>query len=405
MKSENNGGRLLDGIRILDLSDEKASFCTKLFADLGATVIKIEKPGGDASRLRGPFQNSGTHLKKSPSFYYYNTNKLSITLNLAKLEGKRLFLKLVERADVVVESYDKGYLEKLGIGFETLKKINKDLILASVTGFGQTGLRGHYKTCDLVSAAFGGQMYVTGSPSSHPLKIHGEQSYLTASLFTAIGILLSLRRRSKTGKGAFIDTSLQEAVVASLEHVMLRFFSDKKVTRRQGQRHWDSLFSVFPCKDGYIQMTLFENWETLVEWLERDGMAGDLTEAKYMDPDYRRSKVEHIVATLTRWTKNHTVGDLFKIGQLMRFPWAPVQSPKQILECPQLKYRKFFSDIENPEESNTYKVPGLPFRFDPERSVPCRRPPDVGENNFQIFCNELGLSRDELEMLSDWGVI
>ena len=384
----------------------KKPVCAPSFLQIwGATVIKVERPGGDFSRKKGPFRTGTADSENSLSFYYYNTNKFSITLNLECQEGKQLFLKLVEKIDVVVGSFEKGYLETLGLGFEILKKVNRALVLASVTGFGQNGLRSRYKSCDLVASAFGGQMHVTGNPSSQPLKLHGEQSYLTASLFAAIGILLSLRRKNKIGKGGLVDISLQEAVVSSLEHVTPRFFADKIITRRRGRLHWDSLFYVFPCKDGYIQMTLFENWETLVEWMDGEGMAEDLMQEKYKDTSYRRSHVDHIVAVMIKWTATHKVLDLFKLAQLMRFPWAPVQSPKQILNCPQLKYRKFFSDIENPEKNGIRKCPGLPYKFSPEMSIPCRRPPQIGENNYQFYCKELGFSVNKLKNFSDKGVI
>jgi len=405
MKSKNNNKGLLGGIRILDLSDEKADFCTKLFADLGATVIKVENPGGDSSRKKGPFPAGAADSENSLSFYYHNTNKFSITLNLECREGRLLFLKLVKRMDVVVDSFEKGYLEALGIGFEALRKINRALVLASVTGFGQKGPRTGYKSCDLVASAFGGQMYVTGDPSSQPLKLHGEQPYLTASLFAAIGILLALRRKGRTGKGDFVDISLQEAVVSSLEHVTQRFFSGKTISGRRGRLHWDSLFYVFPCKDGFIQMTLFENWETLIEWMDGEGMAEDLVQNKYKNISYRRDHVDHIVAVMGKWTATHNVLDLFKLGQLMRFPWAPVQSPKQILNCPQLKDRRFFVNIENPEEGSTRKCPGPPYKFSTKFSIPHQGAPRTGEDNIQFYCKELGFSMDELKRFLDEGII
>ncbi|MBM4307164.1 MAG: CoA transferase, partial [Deltaproteobacteria bacterium] len=212
---------LLEGIRIIDLADEKASFCTKLLADMGACVIKVERPGGDLSRKIGPFLGNFPHPERSLFFLYHNTNKLGITLNLEHPEGKGIFRRLVDRADVLVESYLPGYLKELGLGFEILSRTNPKLILVSVTGFGQEGPRSQYKSCDIVSSAFGGQMYVSGSPSTPPLKPFGEQSYYAASLFAAIGILLALRKRNRSGEGEHIDISLQEAVVSTLEHIMI----------------------------------------------------------------------------------------------------------------------------------------------------------------------------------------
>ena len=203
---------LLSGIRILDLADQKASFGTKLIADMGARVIKIEKPGGDPARETANNSRKSPSSRQNLSFYYHNTNKLGITLNLEHPQGKDLFLRLVKKNDVVVETFPPGYLQKRGLGFDRLTEANPGIILASVTGFGQSGPKKDYKTCDLVAAASGGQMYVTGAPDSYPLQQYGEQSYLAASLFAAVAILIAVRQQRRSGKGEHIDIALQEAV-------------------------------------------------------------------------------------------------------------------------------------------------------------------------------------------------
>ena len=214
----------LTALRILDLADEKASFCTKLLADMGAEVIKIERPDGDKSRLTGPFWGNTPHPEKSLSFWYHNTSKLGITLNLENEEGQQLFRRLAQRTDVVVESFPPGYLDKLGLGYGSLSELNPGLIMASVTGFGQSGPYREYHSCDIVASAMGGQMYVCGAPDTPPLKPYGQQAYYLASLFAAIGILLAFRQRKLSGRGEHIDISLQEAVASALEHVMVRYY-------------------------------------------------------------------------------------------------------------------------------------------------------------------------------------
>ncbi len=251
MKELEKRNWFLEEIRVLDLADEKTSFCTKLLADSGAQVIKIEKPGGDPSRMMGPFGESLPQSEKSLFFLYNNTNKLSITLNLEHEEGRKIFRHLLKRADVVVETFPPGYLQSLGLGFVALKEINPKLIMISVTGFGATGPLNQYKSCDLVASASGGAMYVSGLPSA-PLKPYGEQSYYTASLFAAIAILLALRKRVRTGQGEHIDISLQEVVISTLEHVMVRYFYEKIIFQSQGSLHWNFSFCILPCKDGLI---------------------------------------------------------------------------------------------------------------------------------------------------------
>ncbi len=164
----------LSGIRILDLADEKGSFTSKLLADLGAYVIKLESPQGDSSRKIGPFIENLPHPERSLFFFYHNTNKFGITLDLEKEEAHDIFLRLIKRSDVVVETFPPGYLEKHGLGFEVLSKINPKIILVSITGFGQYGPRSLFKSSDIVASAFGGQMYVSGLPESPPLRPFGE---------------------------------------------------------------------------------------------------------------------------------------------------------------------------------------------------------------------------------------
>jgi len=396
---------LLGGIRVLDLADEKAGFCSKLLADMGAWVIKIEKPGGDTSRGVGPFLNNSPHPERSLFFYYNNTNKLGITLNLEDSAGREVFCRLLKRTDIVVETFPPGYLKKLGLGFEVLSEINPRLILVSVTGFGQNGPRRNHKSCDLVASAMGGQMYISGSPSTPPLKPFGEQSYYTASLFAAIGILLALRKRKLSGKGEHIDISLQEAVTSSIDHIMIRYFYDQIISKRQGSLYWNNAFCILACKDGFILVTLFHQWETLIEWMDSEDMAEDLMDERWNDEEYRLQHRDHIIEVLKRWTKTHTTSELFEKGQLMGFPWAPVYAPREVIESPQLKARGFFKAIDHPEIKASLTYPSLPYKFNSLLLKQWRRAPLIGEDNVEIFQGELGLTREEVQRLSSIGAI
>jgi crotonobetainyl-CoA:carnitine CoA-transferase CaiB-like acyl-CoA transferase len=351
----------LEDIRIIDLADEKAAFCTKLLADLGARVIKVEKPSGDASREMGPFFRAKNSSHHSLSFFYNNTNKHSIKMNLDHTEDRSKFVDLIKKTDVLVESLPPGYLKDIGLAYDNLSQINPRLIYVSVSGFGQSEPRRDYKSCDLVAAAYGGQMYVNGSPLREPLKSFGDQSYYTASLFATTGILLALRSRDQTGKGDHIDISLQESVTATLEHVMIRYFAERVVYRRQESLHWNDEFVVLPCRDGFMNVTLLQHWETLIEWIDTEGMAEDLKDDVWRDERYRRTHRNHIVEVVGNWMSTHSVDDLFQKAQLMRFPWSPVRSLNEVLECPQHKARNFFIEKKHPELGVTLKYPGVPF--------------------------------------------
>jgi benzylsuccinate CoA-transferase BbsE subunit len=396
---------LLAGIRILDLADEKASFCSKLLADLGAYVVKVEKPGGDTSRNIGPFSGNLPYPETSLFFNYNNTNKRGITLNLENKVGREIFLRLVRKSDVVVETFPPAYLKELGLDFGALSEGNPKLIMVSVTGFGQYGPRCHYKSCDIVASAFGGQMYVSGSSLTTPLKPFGEQSYYAASLFAAIGILLALRKRNHSGKGEHIDISLQEAVASTLEHGLIQYFYEKIIPKRQGSIHWNNSLCIVPCKDGPMIISLFQQWETLVEWMESEGMSEDLKEEKYKKADDRFRNLDHIIEVIQRWTKTHTRSELFELGQLMHFPWAPVCSPEEVFGNPQLKARRFFIDVDHPEMNASIRYPGIPYRFSMFSTRRWKKAPLLGEDNIQIYEEELGFSEGELKRLSSNHVI
>lgn len=391
---------LLQGLRILDLADEKASFCSKLLADMGADVIKVERPGGDPSRKVGPFIGDSFDPEKSLFFHYNNANKRGITLNIEHPIGRDIFLRLVKQTDIVVETFPPGFLRGLLLDYEVLKEANPKLILVSVTGFGQSGPRKDALSCDLVASAYGGQMYLSGSPSTPPLKPYGNQSYYTASLFAAIGIVLALRKREQTGEGEQVDISLQESVISTLNHVVVRYFYEKTITQRQGSLYGDYSFFILPCKNGYFLMAPFQQWETLLEWMESEGMDEDLKEEKWREEGYRMKNFNYLFEILKGWAKTHTVEELFEIGQLMRFPWAPIYPPEQVLENPQLKERRFFINMDHPEIGTSIKYPGSPYRLSSIPLPQWRRAPHVGEDNMEIYQKEMGFSDEELKRLS-----
>ena len=404
MEGESPNGPLT-GFRVLDLADEKGSFCSKLLADLGARVIKIEKPGGDDSRSIGPFAGESSHPEKSLFFLYHNANKFGITLNLEHTAGREIFFRLAEKADIVVETFPPGYLQAAGLGFEFLSGKNPRLILVSITGFGQEGPSAQQKSCDLVAAASGGQMHVSGSPSSSPLKLFGEQSFYAASLYGAIAALLAFRKRALSGKGDHIDISLQESVVSTSEDVMVRYFSEKSIPGRQGSLYGNDSFCILPCKDGHVLINPFQQWETLTEWMEREGMAEDLTRQEWKEEGYRRAHSAHVRDVLTRWTETHFTDELIELGQLMHFPWAALLTPTQVSKNLQLRTRAFFHAIEPPQPDSAVTCPGTPYAFASSFPAKRKRAPFIGEDNTTIYINELGFSERELNELTSTGVI
>ncbi len=390
MNRQQNTGAL-SGYRVLDLTDDRGMLCARLLADMGAEVIRIER--------------REENLAGSPFSRVANLGKRRITLTLEASEGREIFARLSRTADVIVESYPPGYLAALGIGYAELSHINHHLIMASITGFGQSGPYRNYNSCDMVASALGGYMSVCGEPETPPLKPSGEPAYYSAALFAAIGILLALWHRRTSGKGQHLDISLHECAAATLDHVLVRYFYQGVVARRQGSLYWNNAFRIFPCADGYILLSLFHQWETLVEWLEAEGMAGDLTDTKWRDRDYRLKHLDHVIELLERWTRSHTAAGLVERGQLMHFPWAEVIPIPRLMASPQLRERDFWVEVEHPETGRKCKLPGAPCKLSRSPWRVAGRVPGLGQDNMAIYQRELGLSAEEIEALVRAGVI
>lgn len=404
MSAGSEEGGTLAGIRILDLASGTADFCSRLLADMGACVIKLERPGGDPSRDMGPFWGD-PGPGRSLSFLYHNAGKLGITLNLENSLGRRIFVRLLEGTDVLVENFLPGYLAQRELGVDALWAANPRLIVVSITGFGQDGPRKDYKSCDLVASAFGGQMAVSGPSATPPLAPFGEQPSYTASLFGAIGVLLALRKRRQTGRGEHLDISLQETAAATLDHVFSRYFSEGIIARRQGNLHWNRMFCTLPCRDGHIVVSLSLQWETLLAWMESEDMAEDLSAEPWRDESYRMEHLDHVIQVLERWTKTHTKAELFELGQAMQFPWAPICTLGDVLRNVQLRARNFFVPVSHPEAGAQLKYPSPPYRIEGMAHGALCRAPFPGEHNDLIFRRELGFSYEETEKLSERGVI
>jgi len=381
----------LSGYRVLDLTDEKGMLGTRVLSDMGAEVIRIEKPG-----LIGYRDNA--------DYGYLNTGKRNISLNLEEKTGQDIFRRLIKTADVLVETEAPGYLASLGLGYNNLSEINPGLVMAAITHFGQDGPYRNYESCDLVAGALGGWLSVSGE-SQAPLKLFGNQSYHTASLFAVNGILLALWHRRTTGRGQYIDISVMECVAATLDHVLVRYFYEGIVSGRQGSLHWNNAFRIFTCRDGYILLSLNQQWETLVEWLVSEGMAEDLADEKWRGREERSRGIDHVVKVLERWTSSHTVGELVEKGQLMHFPWAKVTSILEILESPQLAERSYFTEVEYPAAGRKCESPGVPVKMSRSPWRTGGKVSEAGEHNLEIYHGLLGLSEQEIKTLVKTGVI
>lgn len=375
----------LTGVRVLDLADEAGVYCAKLLADMGADVIKVEPPGGAAMRCIGPFHGGHLNPNRSLFFWHYNTSKRSVTLDLHSLQDRRRFMQLAATADVVIETFSPGHLEGLGLGYAALTARNPRLTLVSITPFGQTGPYSGFRGSDLVCQAAGGMVYVNGFEDEAPLQGFGLQAYHSASIYAAIGTMLALWARERSGRGQRVDVSIQECVAASLEHVSSFFHQDGTIARREGSLNWAHGFHVCRCRDEYVVLCTLGDWTSLIEWVKADGSVQDLVEPVWEDFEYRRNNCHHLFAVLDKWAAGYAVADLVERAQLLRLPWAPVLGPDRLPQDPQLRARGFFVPLVHDELGQPVTYPGAPYVFGKTPWRLRRRPPLVGEHNAEVL--------------------
>jgi crotonobetainyl-CoA:carnitine CoA-transferase CaiB-like acyl-CoA transferase len=387
MRSKMNNNSMLSGCRVIDLTDEKGWFCTKLLVDMGAEVLRMDR---------------SDHFSEN---VYANTGKHCLSLNIENEQGREILLKLMKLSDVVVESRGPGYLQSLGNDFQELRKTNPPLILASITPFGQAGPSAHKKSSELTASASGGYLYLNGESVRPPLKPYGPQAFQTACLFAANGILMALRRRRLSGRGQQIEISVQECLAGTLDHALVRFFGQGDIARRQGTLYWNNSFRIFSCRDGFVATSFLQNWETLVEWLDSEDMAGDLKDLRWQNFGEREKNVKHIVAIIEKWTLTHSADELVELGQLMHLPWAKVAKPEEILNNPHLKERGYFVEKTDYATGKSYSFPGAPVKMSGSSWQVNTNQPVSDDSNQQIYGNLLGLSSSEIEKLKSEGVI
>ena len=422
---------LLGDTRVLDLSDEKGVYCAKLLADLGADVLRIEPPGGHPMRHLGPFYHDEPDPEKSLYWFHFNTSKRGITLNLENADGRRLFERLAKTADVVVETFPPGYLDRIGLGYGVLAKLNPELILTSITPFGQTGPHKDFEGSDLIAQAMGGLMRLAGFPEDPPHMLGASQAYHSGSIQAAVGTMLSLYAREMTGKGQKVDVSLQESVLLAMETAMQHYDMRKEI-RNRAARHEAIIpgIGLYPCLDGHIFSYVLTGFgaglDVLVEWMDSEDTASDLREpesdeggeamtdmqrlaAIADDPEAQQARLELLGKINTRlkaFLAGKTKQQIFDEASERRLMMTPVQDAGDLTESIQLEALGFFKDVDHPELGKSPKYPGPPcYHISDTPWRISRRAPLLGEHNLEVYGEELGISKEELITLKNQGAI
>lgn len=395
-------GSLLTGYRVLDISTEMGAFCGKYLADLGLEVLKIEPPQGDVLRGSPPFANDQPHPEGSLRFAWLNAGKRGITLDLARPEGRSLFLELVERADVVLESFPPEKMESLGLDYDSLKKRRQDLIMVSLTGFGQSGPYSQFKSPDIVTTAMGGLLYVSGDPQLPPCMPPETQSYYYAGIYAGYGVLLALWQREMQGRGTHIDVSVQ-AAMAIHEHVAFTYSAEGRLVKRAGSQHQHvAPANLFRCQDGYIALfATHRHWPLLLELWEDH--PPELDDPRWKTDMERRAHADWLNPLIEVFTARYRKDELSDLLQERGIPGLPVNSPSDFRKDPHVRERGFFGTV-NHSVMGSYEQPGTPFTVDGERA-PSSPAPTLGQHNRQVFQEELGLSAEKLGELADREII
>ncbi|OGO19103.1 MAG: hypothetical protein A2144_00505 [Chloroflexi bacterium RBG_16_50_9] len=410
---------MLTPYRVLDLTDEKGLLCGKMLGDMGADVIKIERPGGDPARSIGPFYHNEAHPEKSLFWFAMNTSKRGITLDIETADGKEIFKRLVKTADFVIESFPVGYLDKLGLGYKDLEKINPGIIFVSITPFGQTGPQKDWKTSDIVSWAMAGEMVMWGEAADPPVRISGHsQAYMCAGADACMGAVTALLHRSIAGEGQQVDVSILESCIQVDTSNRLPAWQMRKTIARRGGggmgpgKHVAR--KMYPCKDGWVNWSYRANpavWPSkpLVTWMEAEGASTPYVSSfDFARPDFNQvpqNEWDQLEGPTAKFFMSKTKAELLdgaiKYGVML----YPVSTTADMMGNPQLIARDFWKQVKHPELKATITYTG-PFVIASATPVNIsRRAPLIGEHNSEIYEDELGISKEQLEVLKEGGVI
>ena len=410
---------VLGGYRVLDLSEDGCMLCAKLLGDLGADVIEIEPPSGNPTRNIGPFYQDIHDPEKSLTWFFLGLNKRGITLNLETADGRELFKRLVKTADFVVESFKPGYMKSLGLGYEELEKIKPDVIMTSITPFGQSGPYAQYKVTDIVGVALSGMMSLYGEADRAPVRIPAPQFYLQGGLQGAMGTMMAHYHRELSGEGQYVDQSCQQAIILTLMNAAEMWDLNRLNVRGYGPGTLSPrpippgpIFrrSIYRCQDGYVIATLggggqagtVASSKALVAWANEDDYMLELKDFDWSGVDAQtvsQEDVDHRAHLLEEFLMTKTKAECLERAVEHAILLIPVNEVKDVLESPQMAYRGFFKQVEHPDLGESIGYPGFPIIMSEANPGIQRRAPLIGEHNEEIYEQELGLSKKQLVIL------
>ncbi|HSH88819.1 MAG TPA: CoA transferase [Ramlibacter sp.] len=408
----NDAPAALEGLRVLDLSGPMGNYAGKLFADMGADVILVEPPGGTLLRREPPFIDDTAGTERSLNFAYQNTSKRSICLDIDTASGQQLLRELAATADLVIETAPPGWMESHGLGYEDLAKTRPQLVVASITPFGQTGPYAQMSATDLVGLALGGLLHMGGYRDAAPTQAHGDQAYKCAAMYGAVAAMLAVTQAELTGQGQHVDISMQESVTLALENAAQTYDLEGVIRQRPLGDQRFAGYGLFECKDGYIYLGSrgignSPAWSRSMQWFKDEGMEGAerLLGPEWSDLDYLKSDEAREVfgETFMKWSRRHTKAWLYSEGQKRGIPLAPVSTPADLLANPQLQARGHFVPFTHPLLKQAASMPGAPYVMSVTPWKVRRRAPMLGEHTLEVL-GELGIAKEDVSRLVSAGV-
>jgi len=402
----------LDGIKVVELGQYiSGPYCGMLLSGLGARVSKIEEPAvGDISRRCGPFPSDSPHIDKSGLFHYLNRNKHGITLDIRKPAGREILLELIKDADVLVEDLLPKAARSLKLDYEHLKKVNPELIVVSITPFGQTGPYKDYKAYAINASALGGMSTIVGEPQREPLTPPFSLGNFQTGVIAANAVMFALMARGKDGKGQHVDIAEAEswAIFHTGNVVSAFIYSGRKRTRTGHRTYAPYPYTLLPCKDGYVSMIALRGseWKRFLEIIG-DGKVPDWYASDERFKDRSKAGMEYadvLDSLLSPWLMSHTRQEIFSRCREKHVPFTPVRNIDEVINCDHLNDRQYYETIQFPD-ADPFKCPGPPLRFSASGWDLSQRAPSLAEHNNRVYREHLGYSKDRIEQLEGTGII
>ncbi|MBI4640737.1 MAG: CoA transferase [Candidatus Tectomicrobia bacterium] len=407
LMEENTMEKALEGIRVIDLGQVIAMpYCTMLLADLGAEVIKVEERDQAALWLMfGPRRVEDGQVKVMPSWYLYvNRNKKHMTLNLKTAKGLEILKELVKYGDVFIENFSVGTTKRLGIDYDSLKKINPKIIYASVSAFGQSGPIAHHRGYDILAQARSGYMSITGFPDGPPTKSGQSISDYYAGLLSTISILAALRYRDATGQGQYIDIALLDSLVTCLDSASEYYTLGGQVVSRAGNRHFATGgYGVYAAKDGYVVLALIspQIWERFCDAIGKPELKEDPRLSSLAARMQNPALADEIAQ---EWAKDKTKEEVVKILAESGVPAAPVNTIEEMVNDPQIQARNMFVEMEHPDYGKV-KITGSPLKLSKTPGKVEKPAPGIGQHTEEVLTQLLGYTKEEVAKLEEEEVV